>query len=89
MHQGQPQLQPAGRPRRHQRDGARRLYRPRARPGEAMLRRLAGGGGGLMSELLLEILSEEIPARMQARAAEDLARLLGEALKPAGLSLDG
>jgi glycyl-tRNA synthetase beta chain len=41
-----------------------------------------------MSELLLEILSEEIPARMQARAAEDLARLLGEALKPAGLSLE-
>ena len=42
-----------------------------------------------MSELLLEILSEEIPARMQARAAEDLARLLGEALKPAGLTLEG
>ena len=32
-----------------------------------------------MAELLLELLSEEIPARMQARAAEDLARLLGEA----------
>jgi glycyl-tRNA synthetase beta chain len=42
-----------------------------------------------MAELLLELLSEEIPARMQARAAEDLARLLGEALKPAGLSLEG
>ena len=42
-----------------------------------------------MSELLLEILSEEIPARMQARAAEDLARLLGEALKPAGLAMTG
>ena len=35
-----------------------------------------------MAELLLELFSEEIPARMQARAAEDLARLLGEALKP-------
>ncbi|WP_338661603.1 glycine--tRNA ligase subunit beta [Pararoseomonas sp. SCSIO 73927] len=42
-----------------------------------------------MPELLLEILSEEIPARMQARAAEDLARLTAEALKPAGLALEG
>ena len=41
-----------------------------------------------MPELLLELLSEEIPARMQARAAEDLARLLAEALKPAGLALE-
>jgi len=39
-----------------------------------------------MSELLLEILSEEIPARMQARAANDLKRLLCEALKKAELS---
>ncbi|MCC7428741.1 MAG: glycine--tRNA ligase subunit beta [Alphaproteobacteria bacterium] len=38
-----------------------------------------------MAELLLELFSEEIPARMQARAAEDLARLLGEALKAEGL----
>ncbi len=41
-----------------------------------------------MPELLLELFSEEIPARMQARAAEDLARLVGEALaalSPAGL----
>ncbi len=34
-----------------------------------------------MSELLLELFSEEIPARMQARAAEDLKRLLAEGLK--------
>ena len=33
-----------------------------------------------MPELLLELFSEEIPARMQARGADDLARLLGEAL---------
>jgi glycyl-tRNA synthetase beta chain len=33
-------------------------------------------------ELLLELLTEEIPARMQARAAEDLCRLLGAALAP-------
>ncbi len=38
-----------------------------------------------MPELLLEILSEEIPARMQGRAAEDLRRLLTEGLKGAGL----
>ncbi|HUU65808.1 MAG TPA: glycine--tRNA ligase subunit beta [Methyloceanibacter sp.] len=38
-----------------------------------------------MSELLLELFSEEIPARMQARAQADLARLLGDRLKTAGL----
>jgi glycyl-tRNA synthetase beta chain len=38
-----------------------------------------------MAELLLELFSEEIPARMQARAREDLARLLGQALAGAGL----
>jgi len=42
-----------------------------------------------MPELLLELFSEEIPARMQARAAEDLARLMGEALKGAGLPTEG
>ena len=41
-----------------------------------------------MAELLLELFSEEIPARMQMRAAEDLARLLGDGLKDAGLSFD-
>ena len=38
-----------------------------------------------MAELLLEILSEEIPARMQARAADDLKRLVSDGLKEAGL----
>jgi glycyl-tRNA synthetase beta chain len=38
-----------------------------------------------MSELLLELFSEEIPARMQGRAREDLARMLGDALREAGL----
>jgi glycyl-tRNA synthetase beta chain len=33
-----------------------------------------------MPELFVELFSEEIPARMQARAADDLARLLTEAL---------
>ena len=40
-----------------------------------------------MSELLLELFSEEIPARMQGRAAEDLRRLVSEALTAQGLEL--
>jgi glycyl-tRNA synthetase beta chain len=43
-------------------------------------------GGGLMPELLLELFSEEIPARMQTRAAEDLKRLVTEKLTAAGLT---
>ncbi len=39
-----------------------------------------------MATLLLELLSEEIPARMQKRAASDLATLLCEALKEIDLS---
>ncbi len=39
-----------------------------------------------MPELLLELFSEEIPARMQARAAEDLKRIAGEKLAAAGLA---
>ena len=42
-----------------------------------------------MPELLLEILSEEIPARMQARAADDLKRLVCDRLKAAGLAFTG
>lgn len=41
-----------------------------------------------MAELLLEILCEEIPARMQVKAGADLARLLGDALGKAGLTVD-
>jgi glycyl-tRNA synthetase beta chain len=38
-----------------------------------------------VAELLLELLSEEIPARLQQRAAEDLGKLVGGALKDAEL----
>ena len=38
-----------------------------------------------MPELLLEILSEEIPAQMQSKATDDLKSLVTEALKSAGL----
>ncbi|MHA1574165.1 MAG: glycine--tRNA ligase subunit beta [Alphaproteobacteria bacterium] len=41
-----------------------------------------------MAELLLELFSEEIPARMQSRAQADLERLLGDKLKAAGLDFD-
>jgi glycyl-tRNA synthetase beta chain len=39
-----------------------------------------------MPDLLIELLSEEIPARMQARAAEDLKRLVTDGLVEAGLT---
>lgn len=39
-----------------------------------------------MPELLLELFSEEIPARMQDRAADDLARLMSQSLGDAGLT---
>jgi glycyl-tRNA synthetase beta chain len=42
-----------------------------------------------MPDLLLELLSEEIPARMQARAAEDLRKLVTDRLVEAGLAYDG
>ena len=38
-----------------------------------------------MTDFLLELLSEEIPARMQDKAREDLARLFTAELDKAGL----
>jgi glycyl-tRNA synthetase beta chain len=42
-----------------------------------------------MSELLFELFSEEIPARMQKRAAEQLATTVGDALRAAELAPTG
>ena len=42
-----------------------------------------------MPDLLLEFLSEEIPARMQARAAEDLRKMVTDRLVEAGLVYEG
>jgi len=42
-----------------------------------------------MPDLLLELFSEEIPARMQARAAEDLKKLVTDRLVEAGLAYEG
>ncbi|HIP79853.1 MAG TPA: glycine--tRNA ligase subunit beta, partial [Kiloniellaceae bacterium] len=41
-----------------------------------------------MAELLVELFSEEIPARMQARAGEDLKRLVTDGLKAANLTFE-
>ena len=42
-----------------------------------------------MPDLLLEFLSEEIPARMQARAADDLKKIITDRLVEAGLVYEG
>ncbi len=42
-----------------------------------------------MPDLLLELFSEEIPARMQARAADDLQRMMNERLLAAGFLPEG
>src|ERR1700689_2893163 len=42
-----------------------------------------------MPDLLLELFSEEIPARMQARAAEDLRKAVTDRLVEVGLVYDG
>lgn len=42
-----------------------------------------------MPELLIELFSEEIPARMQAKAAEDLKAMITNGLVDAGLTYEG
>src|SRR6185436_4187938 len=42
-----------------------------------------------MPDLLFELFSEEIPARMQARAAEDLRKAVTDRLVAAGLTYEG
>ena len=41
-----------------------------------------------MAQLLIELFSEEIPARMQQGAARDLERMASERLKAAGLTYE-
>lgn len=41
-----------------------------------------------MADLLIELFSEEIPARMQKKASDDLKRMICDALKDAGLTFD-
>ena len=42
-----------------------------------------------MPDLLLELFSEEIPARMQAQAADDLKKRVTDALVERGLTYEG
>ena len=52
--------------------------------------RLASGATtNASADFLLELRSEEIPARMQAGARNDLARLFGDELEKAGLTTEG
>jgi len=51
------------------------------------MRRLAGASR-LMADFLLELRSEEIPARMQAQARNELARIFAECTTQAGLATD-
>jgi len=53
------------------------------------MRRVDRGEGlrRLMADFLLELLSEEIPARMQAKARNDLARMFAEEMDKSGLSI--
>lgn len=44
--------------------------------------------GGMSADFLLELRCEEIPARMQAKASDDLARLFTEQLAQAGLKAE-
>src|SRR5262245_26939788 len=97
MHQGLASVQPARCPRRHFGHRAAGLHPAHPRAGEGLWCRLAGDGGRrcrckprstgkrLMPELLIELLSEEIPARMQERAAEDFRKLMAEGLGQASL----
>src|SRR3984893_9696624 len=88
VHQGEPRLQPARRPWRDLGNRTAELHHARARTRQGLRRSLdayRSGRGGLMPDLLLELFSEEIPARMQARAADDLRRMVTDKLVAEGL----
>src|SRR5262249_24333180 len=82
--------------RRHRKCAAGRRV-PQARPSRAawgralfdLTRSSAPATSLTVPDFLLELFSEQIPARMQARAAEDLRKLVTEALVSAGLLYEG
>ena len=99
---GYRQLRPRRHPHRHRHDdrrhqalrplpvrlhraaaGLRPLRRPRQRPRDPGLPEPLDP---LMPDLLLELFSEEIPARMQPKAAADLRRLVTDGLVERGLT---
>src|SRR5262245_44622554 len=92
MHQGEPCLQSARRARRDLRDGKAELHSACTRARKGLRRGLGphrSGQGRLMTDLLLELFSEEIPARMQAKAADDLRRMVTDRLVAEGLVYEG
>src|SRR5690606_20839900 len=94
---GQPLVQPAPGPRRDQRAGTRQLHRPRPRSRQGQLRSLDRQelrplGRAIrwvvgMTDFLLELRSEEIPARMQAGARAELEKLFRKEMAAAGVSI--
>src|SRR5690606_16554640 len=66
---------PAARPQRRRREDAHQENRH-------------AGGAELMPDLLLELRSEEIPARMQRKAAGDLKKMVTDGLVEAGLTYE-
>src|SRR5260370_12415995 len=92
VHQGKPCFQLGRCPRRDLGNGTGKLHHARARTGKGLRRSLdshRSGQGGLMPDLLLELFSEEIPARMQAKAADDLRRMVTDKLVAEGLVYEG
>ena len=67
---------PAARPQRRRRE-------------DAQWGKQHAGGTALMPDLLLELRSEEIPARMQRKAAGDLRKMVTDGLVEAGLTYEG
>src|SRR3984957_4077172 len=93
VHQGEPCLQFARRARRHIGHRAPELYPESARARAGLRRGVAQDGRRrrriAMPDLLLELFSEEIPARMQRQAADDLKRLVTNALVERNLLYEG
>src|SRR4030081_2107164 len=92
VHQGQPCVQPAPWARGDLGDRAAELHHARARTRQSLRRSLdayRSGRGGVMPDLLFELFSEEIPARMQAKAADDLRRMVTDKLVAEGLVYEG
>jgi tetrameric-type glycyl-tRNA synthetase alpha subunit len=85
-----PRVQPARCARRDLGHRTPGLYPAGARTGQGLLRGLGENRWReclTMAELLLELFSEEIPARMQVRASQDLKKLVTDGLVDAGADL--
>src|SRR5262245_13268205 len=93
MHQGEPRLQPARRARGALGHRKAKLYPQGTQSGEGVRGSVSADrcgwfGEALMPDLLLELRSEEIPARMQRKAAGDLKKMVTDGLVEAGLTYE-